>query len=371
MIKIKAPGRLCLFGEHQDYLGYPVISLAISKYIYLKARKISNPKFIIKLPDINQELEITLNNKELAYESNRDYLRSGYNQFIRKKIKFNSGYRIVIKGDIPINAGVASSSALIIAWLYFLNLISNRNLTPKELALLGYESEVKEFGEAGGMMDHFSSSFGNLIYLQSKNLKPKIAHYNVKLNGFVLGNSLEKKDTVKDLMRVKNLSLKSFEVLKDVMPEFDPVTSKLSEVKPFLESLESKYREKIIGNLINRDLTLEAKKLLNTFQIHLKEKSNLKIDSYLLKEFYKPLGLLLTKHHEQLRDRIKVSIPKIDGMIQSCLDAGALGGKINGSGFGGTIFVLAPGKEKLMKNIINELGGKAFIIHTSDGVKQY
>ena len=29
MIKISTPSRLCLFGEHQDYLGLDVIALAI------------------------------------------------------------------------------------------------------------------------------------------------------------------------------------------------------------------------------------------------------------------------------------------------------------------------------------------------------
>ncbi|MCH1575403.1 MAG: galactokinase family protein, partial [Flavobacteriales bacterium] len=26
-----APGRLCLFGEHQDYLGLPVIAMAMNR----------------------------------------------------------------------------------------------------------------------------------------------------------------------------------------------------------------------------------------------------------------------------------------------------------------------------------------------------
>ena len=111
MIRIKSPGRICLFGEHQDYLNYPIISMAISKYIYLQAKRITEPKFIINQPDIDISLEIPLNGEELEYRSNRDYLISGYNHFIRKNFKFERGYKIQITGDIPINAGVASSSA--------------------------------------------------------------------------------------------------------------------------------------------------------------------------------------------------------------------------------------------------------------------
>ena len=129
MIRIKSPGRICLFGEHQDYLDYPIISMAISKYIYLEAQRISGKKFEISLPNLNQIMEIPLNNEELDYTSKRDYLKSGYNQFIRKKFRFNKGFKVKITGDIPINAGVASSSALVICWLYFLNFINKiRNI---------------------------------------------------------------------------------------------------------------------------------------------------------------------------------------------------------------------------------------------------
>lgn len=193
MIRLRAPGRCCLFGEHQDYLNYPVIAMAISKYIYLEAERISEPKFRIDLPNVNQTLDISLNNRELTYESIRDYLRSGYNQFLRKGIKFEKGYKIKITGDIPINAGAASSSALVIAWLSFLNEISSKPLNKNQLAMEGYNTEVKEFGEAGGKMDFFTSVYGNLIYLGSKSNAPELEPYNVSLEGFVLGNSLEKK----------------------------------------------------------------------------------------------------------------------------------------------------------------------------------
>ena len=142
MIRIKSPGRICLFGEHQDYLDYPIISMAISKYIYLEAERISEPKFLINMPNLNSTIEISLNNKELDYESNRDYLISGYNQFLRKRSRFEKGYKIKITGDIPINAGVASSSALVIAWLYFLNIINDTKLDLFQLALEGYNTEV-------------------------------------------------------------------------------------------------------------------------------------------------------------------------------------------------------------------------------------
>ena len=43
----KAPGRVCLFGDHQDYLGLPIIATTIDKEITIKAIKNNTEKFKI------------------------------------------------------------------------------------------------------------------------------------------------------------------------------------------------------------------------------------------------------------------------------------------------------------------------------------
>ncbi|MBD3256085.1 MAG: GHMP kinase [Candidatus Lokiarchaeota archaeon] len=368
MICIRAPGRICLFGEHQDYLNYNCIAMAISKYIFLKAEMIPQRKFSINLPDLDKSLEIPLNNKELNYQSRRDYLKSGYNQFVRKGITFKEGYNIEITGNIPINAGAASSSALVIAWLYFLKKMSGETIHKKELANLGYYTEVNEFGEAGGKMDFFTSSFGNIILIRPRNLTNPIQQFPIKLNGFVLGDSCEKKDTVRDLIRVKSLSMKAFEELKNLNPKFNQYSSPLEDIKSYLPILKQEHQSKIIGNILNRDITNKAHKLISQYIDKLKINS---LNSKIIDHFYKELGNLLNEHQNQLKIHIGCSTQKIDNMISKALDAGALGAKINGSGFGGTMFALAPGNQENVKKAIEDAGGKAYIITTSDGVSEY
>ena len=366
MIRIRSPGRICLFGEHQDYLGYPIISLAISKYIFLEAQKVNKPVFSIHFPDISTEVDIKLENKELTYKSNRDYIKSGYNLFVREGIKFTRGYDIKIWGNLPINAGVASSSALVIAWLYFLSIISNREINSYNLALQGYYAEVNEFNEAGGMMDHFSSVFGKLIFLQEQVQKPSLNFYNFSLNGFILGNSMEHKSTVDDLRKVKKNSLDSFRILKEIYPDFNKYTTSLAQITPYLDSIEKKFRKKLIGNLSNRDITNNARYLIdNYYKIR-----NIATESQKL-QFYSELGVLLNQHHQNLRDYIGVSTPTIDEMIKKSIQNGALGCKINGSGFGGTMFALAPGNEQTIVEMLTSLGFEAHVLNTSDGVETY
>jgi len=366
MIRLKAPGRINLFGEHQDYLNFPIIAMAISKYVYLEAERISDSFFFIDLPDLNENLEIKLNQRELEYKSRRDYIRSGYNQFIRSGFKFQRGYKIKITGDIPINAGAASSSALVIVWLSFLNLISINKikLDKFHLSLEGYNTEVKEFNEAGGMMDHFTSVYGNLIYLEPHQCNPKLINKKSKIDGFVLGNSNEKKETVEDLLKVKNDSIDAFKELKKIMPEFNQNESSLEQIRKFLPNLKKEFIKKIIGNIINRDITIQAKKLIFNNLVNKIDDNNISILS-------EELGTLLNKHHYQLSKNIEISTKKIEKMISNCIEVGALGAKINGSGFGGTMFALFPKNEDLLVKAIEEAGGDASIIKTSNGVESY
>ena len=54
--------------------------------------------------------------------------------------------------------------------------------------------------------------------------------------------------------------------------------------------------------------------------------------------------------------------------MDASLHAGALGGKVNGSGGGGTFIVYAPHKEQKAISAIESKGGKAFLIQKAPGV---
>jgi galactokinase len=81
------------------------------------------------------------------------------------------------------------------------------------------------------------------------------------------------------------------------------------------------------------------------------------------------LGELIYGHQVQLRDGIGVSHPKLDALIEASMEAGALGGKLNGSGCGGCMFAYAPGKQEEVKEAIDRAGGKGHIISVSNGVE--
>ncbi len=148
---VSAPGRICLFGEHQDYFGLPIIAAAIDLRIFIRGIPRNDSRVKIDLPDLGEKDEFSLE-KELPYRKERDYIRSAVNVLRRKGIRFQSGWDCRLHGTIPINAGTSSSSALVVAWTKFLLEATGDKThnTPEGIAELGFQTEVAEFHEPGG-----------------------------------------------------------------------------------------------------------------------------------------------------------------------------------------------------------------------------
>ena len=81
------------------------------------------------------------------------------------------------------------------------------------------------------------------------------------------------------------------------------------------------------------------------------------------------LGDLLNQQHRILRDDLNVSTKKIESMLSASKQAGAFGGKINGSGGGGCMFAYAPDNPKKVASAIESVGGRAYIIGKDEGTK--
>ncbi len=348
---VSAPGRICLFGEHQDYLHLPVITAAINLRISIKGKKRNDNKFVFRLPDIGEEDVVELN-FPIAYQKERDYLRSPFNVLHRMGICFPCGYDVEITSEIPINSGTSSSSAMIVAFVKFLLTIAEdrRQNNAYEIARLAHLAEVVEFGEPGGMMDHFATAMGDVLFIDFRD-NVTVERLNHGLGTFVLGDSMEPKNTKEILQRVKGGVLEMLNFLQIDIGD-DLWYLHFSEVKSKLQKFSDEQIQLFEGMLKNRDITDEAHQLFS--------------DEFMTDE---KLGELLIESHKILKNQLKISTDKMDEMIRAGLRAGALGGKLNGSGGGGCMFVYAPHEPEKVAEEIEKAGGKAYIIEVDEGVK--
>lgn len=361
IVTASTPGRICLFGEHQDYLGLPVIAAAISRRIQISANSSEQSGFRLNLPDIQSVVDIPFDGNPLPYPQIRDYFRSAVNVLLREGFTFSKGIEGEVRGNIPINSGTSSSSALLVTWLTVLTQLADnpRQLPAEQIAELAYVAEVLEFGEPGGMMDHYSTAVGHVIYLESQP-RIRLEKLTPSLGTFVLGDSQEPKDTIGILKRVKVGMLDIIKNLKTINPAFSLEKSDITEAAEFKDFLSKDEYILLKGNLANRDILRDALTLLKTPVSPEQPFDHVRF------------GQLLIDHQANLRDAQRISTPKIDRMLDAALSAGALGGKINGSGGGGCMFAYAPGVDspnepETVAEAIEREGGKAYIVTVAEG----
>jgi len=349
-LKISTPGRVCLFGEHQDYLNLPVVASAISLRIAVHGKRRNDMFINIDLPDISDKKSFRIT-EPLVYTEERDYFKSSIKVLLRNSFTFSSGFDCVVNGKIPINAGTASSSALVVTWINFLSRMSDQSmiLPPEKLARYAYEAEVLEFSEPGGMMDQYSASYGGIISIDFLP-ETKVSQINPNLKTFVLGNSGEPKNTMFVLSHVKNRILETVRILKSIDAKFSLNTIKANELDHYRAHLSEGLFSLLGGTILNRDIAREARAELN------KQSTD-----------HRMIGKLLNEHQNVLRDVLGISTFKINKMIDAALDAGAYGAKINGSGGGGCMFAYAPESPEKVKAAIEVEEGKGFIINSDSG----
>ena len=74
-------------------------------------------------------------------------------------------------------------------------------------------------------------------------------------------------------------------------------------------------------------------------------------------------------HHAVLRDLLKITVPRIDDMIEAVLNAGAYGAKIVGSGGGGSIVIIAKpsNKASIIKAVLEAGATEAYAVQVQSG----
>jgi len=172
------------------------------------------------------------------------------------------------------------------------------------------------------------------------------------LGEFVLGDSGEPKDTLKTLAR---LNYAQKEGLRQLMKAAD--IRECRELTPdhardFLKAVDRDWREYALAAVENHWITREAKQAL--------------LSSHPDTDF---LAGLMNQLQRLLRDKLRVSTPRLNAMIDAGLEAGALAAKINGSGEGGCMFAWCPGKREAVMEAIRRAGGRAMAIDIGPGLR--
>ena len=286
-----APGKVILFGEHFVVYGVKAILCSINKRVTVTAEKTSERKISINSKIGKLELEPDKPISEINSPLKPFYYLA--NKSIENK---DSGIRIQIDSEIPLGAGLGSSSACCVAGAAAIFKLFG-NISKEEILKLAIEAERTIFENTSGADCTVCTYGGIMEYDKNKGFK-KIEHEpNFQL---VIINSNIEHSTQSMVSKVKEFENKNKE-------EF----SKLS-------NLESKLVEDVL-KLVKENKIQEIGQKMNQNQ-----------------EYLENIGI----SNKELTKMIKIG------------QESSFGAKITGSGGGGCIFALT--NESNLQNILKK-----------------
>ena len=137
---VSAPGRICLFGEHQDYLGFPVVASAIDLRATIESSTRTDRLVHLHLADLDQQFTYDLDC--LPEPKPRDYWLIGLHLAKREGWLPEWGWNAHVASEIPMRAGASSSSALLVAWCALMAERSGMSWQKEWVARSAWRAEV-------------------------------------------------------------------------------------------------------------------------------------------------------------------------------------------------------------------------------------
>lgn len=351
---VRAPGRINIIGEHTDYNDGWVLPGATSNALYLLIHPHSENHWVSL--DFDEQ-----------YHSQQQH-KPTWAKYIEGVIDMlqlhNQTFRIVFGGDLPVGAGVSSSSALLCG--LFLGLGAYCDVPPEKKSIVNLSGRVEKeiIGLQGGIMDQFAILFSkkdNVMLLDCRTREFEYLDAHLSGHQWFLINT-----NVKHHLAESDYNIRA------------------NECRQVVEQIRMKYPD--ITHL--RDVTEE---ILTEFSLNpilhnrarfvVRENARVhKMKFALSSHDSEMVGSLLNDSHIGLRDEYEVSCRELD-VLQSFLTGqqGVKGCRMMGGGFGGCVIGLVEEKvlnETLKKTqehyysifsteatpILFELGGGAGVI---------
>ncbi|SUY44926.1 galactokinase [Clostridium putrefaciens] len=358
-----SPGRINLIGEHTDYNGGFVLPCAITFGTYGLIRKRQDKKVRLYSLNFKEVGLIELDLLHLEYNRNHswtNYVKGMIKYMSEENLNINSGFDILVYGNIPNGAGLSSSASLEMLIGVILKEEFSFNIDKKSLALTGKRVENEYIGVNSGIMDQFAIAFGkknSAIILDCDTLYYEYVDMNLKDNVIVIMNTNKRRELADSKYNERRSQCeKALLKLQSVIKINNLCDLTLEEFNKYKYAIKNPIEEKRALHAISEnERTKEATELL-------------KYDD--LKSF----GQLMNKSHISLRDNYEVTGSELDVLAESSWkQKGCLGARMTGAGFGGCAIAIVSKKdldlflENVSKDYKNAIGYEASIYVASIG----
>lgn len=203
-MKVYAPGKLILSGEHAVVYGKPALAMAVNRYAKASVTREIVPQILFDLSDLAHRSRLSFS----GLRHLKDRIKRKYHRFVRGDFSvcevlqkpfelaqfalgvfvesFNlslpHGVKIHVQSDIPIGCGMGSSAATILSVMHAVSHYLQIPLSQENLFKLALEAENMQHGHSSGL-DLRVAMQGGCLYVHGDHIEerpvPSISLYVV------------------------------------------------------------------------------------------------------------------------------------------------------------------------------------------------
>ncbi|MDR0297746.1 MAG: galactokinase [Streptococcaceae bacterium] len=330
-----SPGRVNLIGEHTDYNGGYVFPASITIGTTGLARKRTDKR--VRLYSLNFEamgvIEFDVSDLTKISGNWANYVKGMISVMRAAGYTIDSGFELLVQGEIPTASGLSSSASLELLVGIMLEDLFSLDVTRLELVKFGKQTENEFIGVNSGIMDQFAIGFGEIgkaILLDCNTLNYELVPAEFGDNVVVIMNTKKPHDLVDSkynervaetqeaLKRLQVGGLKISTLGELTNEEFEANTQLIGD-----ETLIKRARHAVHEN----QRTKEAKAALTAGNLE-------------------AFGKMLNASHASLKNDYEVTGIELDTLAETAQSVpGVLGARMTGGGFGGCAIALVKKSE--------------------------
>jgi galactokinase len=306
-----APGRVNLVGDHTDYNEGFVLPLAIDRSCVVAARPARGVR--VRSLDTPGTVEIPADGSADPARVEPAWGRyvAGVVRELAVRGRPPTGLDAVLASGVPAGSGLSSSAALEVSCALVLADAAEWELPPLELAEACRAAEEVATGVPCGIMDQLVSiagADGSALLIDCRSLEYRPVPLPPRLAVLVVHSGVS-----------RTLAGSEYAARRRAC---ETLARELG-----LCSLRDATPSQVAEDPLGRHVVTENERVLECAR--LVERGDLVA-----------LGEVLVASHASLRDDFRVSTPELDVLVEELVDAGALGARLTGAGFGGCVVAL-------------------------------
>ncbi len=327
-----APGRIEVLGNHTDYNDGTVLSAAIDLGHGFCISRSNQPGIHLFAADANQQASFDITDLSKVPNIGSGNYVKGVFHFIQEHLDEKiDGLDCTSFGAVPLGAGLSSSAALEVSAAFSVLKILNATIDKKEIARLCRRAEHQFAGTNCGLLDQFSSIFGRdhgLIHSDFRTLDVSSVVLPDDIEFLVVNPHVKHSLADSPYNERRERCEQAAAQLAEILPH--PVTA-LRDVSPAefavnrsrIAAGAAKRAAHVIGEIDRVERGVEM----------------------LRKGDVQAFGQLLFESHQSSIENFENSCPELDIVVEAAREAGALGARLSGGGFGGSAIVMVQKKQ--------------------------